>query len=41
MKAGRLDSQLAALEPPADAVAVDVAGSPEEIVTEIRGRLGV
>ena len=41
MKAGMLDSQLAALEPPADAVAVDVAGSPEEIVTEIRGRLGV
>jgi gluconokinase len=41
MKAVMLDSQLAALEPPTDAVAVDVAGSPEEIVAEIRGRLGV
>lgn len=41
MKVQMLDSQLAALEPPADAVAVDVAGSPEEIVAEIRRRLGV
>lgn len=41
MKALMLDSQLAALEPPADAVAVDVAGSPEEVVAEIRRRLGV
>jgi gluconokinase len=41
MKAGMLDSQLAALEPPADAVEVDVAGRPEAIVAEIRGRLEV
>lgn len=41
MKSGMLASQLAALEPPADAVTVDVAGDPEEIVAEIRGRLGV
>jgi gluconokinase len=41
MKAAMLDSQLAALEPPAGAVEVDVAGSPEAIVSEIRGRLGV
>jgi gluconokinase len=41
MKAAMLDSQLAALEPPADAVEVDVAGAPEEIVAAIRGRLGV
>ena len=41
MKAGMLDSQLAALEPPAGAVEVDVASPPEEIVAEIRRRLGV
>lgn len=41
MKAGMLDSQLAALEPPADAVEVDVARSPDEIVAEIRQRLDV
>lgn len=41
MKATMLDSQLAALEPPADAVKVDVARSPEEIVAEIRARLGL
>ena len=41
MKAGMLDSQLADLEPPEDALTVDVAGSPEEIVAEIRRRLGV
>ncbi len=41
MKAGMLDSQLAALEQPADAVTVDISGSPEEIVAAIRGRLGV
>lgn len=35
MKAGMLDSQLAALEPPAGAVEVDVAGRPEAIVGEI------
>jgi gluconokinase len=41
MKAKMLDSQLAALEPPSHAVEVDVTGSPEEIVAEIRRRLGV
>lgn len=41
LKAALLDSQLAALEPPADAVTVDVAGGPEEIVAEIRRRLGM
>lgn len=41
MKAGMLDSQLAALEPPADAVEVDVARTPDEIVAEIRTRLDV
>jgi gluconokinase len=34
-----LDSQLAALEAPEDAVAVDADRSPAEIVTEIRARL--
>ena len=41
MKAKMLDSQLAALEPPSHALEVDVAGSPEEIVAEIRRRLGI
>ena len=41
MKAAMLDSQLAALERPEGAVEVDVAGRPEAIVDEIRGRLGV
>lgn len=41
MKAKMLDGQLAALEPPSHAVEVDVAGSPEEIVAEVRERLGV
>lgn len=36
-----LSSQLADLEEPADAIKVAIAGSPEEIVREIRGRLGV
>ncbi len=36
-----LDSQLAALEPPEDAVAVDADRSPAEIVTEIRARLAL
>ena len=36
-----LDSQLAALEPPEDAVAVDADRSPAEIVTEIQSRLGL
>jgi len=36
-----LDSQLATLEDPADAITVDVSASPEEIVREIRARLGL
>jgi gluconokinase len=35
MPAGLLDSQLATLEPPADAIAVDVAATPEECVAAI------
>jgi gluconokinase len=40
MPAILLDSQFAALEPPADAVTVDVAGTPEAIVRGIVQRLG-
>ncbi|WP_165232814.1 gluconokinase [Aquisphaera insulae] len=36
-----LASQLEILEPPADAVRVDVGGTPEAIADEIRARLGV
>lgn len=36
-----LASQLADLEEPADALAIDVAKSPEEIVSEIRAQLSV
>jgi gluconokinase len=36
-----LASQLADLEEPADALTIDVAGSPQEIVFEIRQRLGL
>jgi len=36
-----LESQLAALEEPEDAVVVDVERSPAEIVAEIRSRLGL
>jgi len=36
-----LDSQLAALEPPKDAVAVDADRSPAQIVTEIQARLAL
>jgi gluconokinase len=39
MPAILLDSQFAALEPPADAVTVDVTGAPEAIVAEIVQRL--
>ena len=39
MPASLLDSQLAALEPPADAIAIDVAAPPEESVRAIRARL--
>lgn len=36
MGAGMLDSQLAALEPPDDALALDVAATPAELVAHIR-----
>ncbi|MCR6655275.1 MAG: gluconokinase [Opitutus sp.] len=36
MKPGMLDSQLAALEPPADALTVDITPPPAEIVRQIR-----
>ena len=39
MPASLLDSQLAALEPPADAIKVDVAGTPEAIAAEVLQRL--
>jgi len=39
MPAALLDSQLATLEPPADAISIDVAGSPEESVAAIAARL--
>jgi gluconokinase len=38
MKSGMLDSQLAALEPPTDALVVDVQPPPEKIVATIRER---
>src|SRR5215469_1043296 len=38
---GLLSSQLADLEEPTDAITVDVSRSPEEIVVEIRKRLGL
>ena len=41
MKPGMLDSQLAALEPPADALTLDIARPPEKLVAEIRGHLGL
>ena len=40
MKPGMLDSQLAILEPPADALTLDVGQSPEMLVKTIRLRLG-
>jgi gluconokinase len=36
-----LQSQFETLEPPADAIRVDVSGSPEEVVREIRRKLRV
>jgi gluconokinase len=39
MKEQMLASQLADLEEPADAITIDIAKSPEEIVSEIRKRL--
>lgn len=41
MKAALLDSQLAALESPAEALAVDAASPPERLVEQIRAGLGV
>ena len=41
MKAGMLESQLATLEEPRDAIAVDVNRSEEEVAGEVRKRLGV
>ena len=41
MKQGMLESQLATLEEPADALVVDASRSPEEIVQEIRRDLGL
>ena len=40
MPSALLDSQFAALEPPADAIAVDVAATPEECVAAIVTSLG-
>src|SRR6187551_1384850 len=41
MKPGMLDSQLAILEPPADALTLDVGNSPETLVIRIRRQLGL
>jgi gluconokinase len=41
MKPAMLASQLAALETPRDALTVDIAGSPEAIVTEVRRKLSL
>jgi gluconokinase len=41
MKPAMLESQLAILEPPADALALDVRSSPAELVTAIRRHCGV
>jgi gluconokinase len=41
MKPGMLDSQLAALEPPANALRLDVRQTPGELVAEIRRKLKV
>ena len=41
MPASLLDSQLATLEAPADAITVDVGGTPEAIVAAIRRALGI
>lgn len=40
-KRSLLESQLATLERPEHALRVDASGTPEEIVEEIRGRLGI
>jgi hypothetical protein len=41
MDPGLLPSQYAIFEPPADAIRVEVRGTPQEIASEIRRRLGV
>lgn len=41
MSPALLPSQLATLEEPEDAVIVDAAGRPEEVVAEVRRRLGI
>ena len=41
MNPSLLGSQFETLEEPGDAVQVEVTSSPEEIVEEIRGRLGL
>jgi gluconokinase len=41
MKPGMLDSQLAILEPPVDAITLDVGQPPEELVSRIRRQLAV
>jgi len=41
MKPEMLSSQLAALEPPRDALTVDIAGSPDAIVAKIRTALSL
>ena len=41
MKEQMLASQLADLEEPTDALTIDIANSPEQIVAEIRNRLGL
>ena len=41
MKAEMLFSQFADLEEPADAIVLNVAGSPDQIVSEIRRRIGL
>lgn len=41
MKRSLLESQLATLEEPTEAVGVDASGTPEEVVAEIRRKLGV
>jgi gluconokinase len=41
MNPGLLHSQFETLEPPADAVRVEVSGSPEEVADEVRRKLGL
>lgn len=40
MKAGMLDSQFAALQPPSGAIEADAAASPSQIVAQVRRALG-